>query len=95
MIFLINKVDSEYQVIVYEDIDHLIYSIEWQDIFEGKSLIIDENGVEYEWDSTKKDEIGTVYGYTIISTPRVSGLITECLKRVNADKDICEFNFTL
>ncbi|MBT30570.1 MAG: hypothetical protein CMO01_13000 [Thalassobius sp.] len=95
MIFLIDKVDSEYQVIVYEDIDQLIYSVEWLDIFAGKTLIIDENGVEYKWDSTKKDEIDTVYGYTIISTSRVSDLVTECLKRVNADKDICEFNFVL
>ena len=57
MIFLIDIVDSEHQVIVYESIPDLIQRVEWQDIFEGKSIIIDENGTEYEWDSTKRDEI--------------------------------------
>ncbi|UZR98707.1 hypothetical protein [Chondrinema litorale] len=95
MIFLIDKVDSEYQVIVYKGIFDLTHSIEWQDIFEGKSLIIDEHGVGYEWDSSKSDEIGIVYDYTMISTLRISDLITQCLKKLNADKDIYEFNFFL
>jgi len=93
MIFLIDIVDSEHQVIVYENIPDLIQRVEWQDIFEGKSIIIDEKGTEYEWDSTKRDEIGTVHDYTIIPTSRVSEFITECLKRVKAEQNICEFNF--
>ena len=93
MIFLIDKVDSEHQVIVYESIADLTQRVEWQDIFEGKSIIIDENGIEYEWDSSKRNEIGTVYNYSLIPTSRVSELITECLKRVNVDQNTCEFNF--
>ena len=93
MIFLIDKVNSEYQVNVYESITDLTRRVEWQDIFEGKSMIIDEKGTEYEWDSSKKNEIGTIYDYTLIPTLRVSELITECLKRINADQSIVEFNF--
>ena len=85
MIFLIDKVDSEHQVIVYESITDLTQRIKWQDIFEGKSIIIDENGIEYEWDSSKKNEIGTVYNYSLIPTSRISELIAECLKRINID----------
>ncbi|GGZ94472.1 hypothetical protein [Algibacter mikhailovii] len=93
MIFLIDKVNSGHQVIVYENITDLTKRVEWQDVFEGKSIIIDKNGTEYEWDSSKKNEIGTVYEYTLIPTTRVSELITECLNRVNTDQNICEFNF--
>ena len=93
MIFLIDKIDSEHQVIVYDSITDLTQRVEWQDIFEGKSVIIDENGTEYEWDSSKKNEIGTIYDYTLIPTIRISELVTECLKRVNDDRDIYEFNF--
>ncbi|WP_430817546.1 hypothetical protein [Carboxylicivirga sp. RSCT41] len=71
----------------------LIQRVEWQDIFEGESIIIDDYGTEYEWDSSKKDEIGTVHAYTLIPTSRVSELITECLKRVGAAQNIREFNF--
>ncbi|MEL0456670.1 hypothetical protein WJN01_10550 [Flavobacteriaceae bacterium SZ-1-7] len=92
MIFLIDKVNSEHQVVVYENIVDLTGRVEWQDLFEGNSIIIDENGTEYEWDSSKKNEIGTVYDYTLIPTKRVSVLITECLKRVNTNQDIREFN---
>jgi len=93
MIFLIDKIDSEHQVIVYENITDLTKRVEWQDVFEGKSIIIDKNGTEYEWDSSKKNEIGTVYEYTMIPTTRVSELITECLNRINTDQNISEFNF--
>lgn len=93
MIFLITIVNSKNQVIVYESISDLTQKVEWQDIFEGKSIIIDENGIEYQWDSTKTDEIGTVYDYTMIPTSRVSKYIAECLKRVKAEKSICEFIF--
>ncbi len=93
MIFLIDIVNSEHQVIVYENIPDLIERVEWQDIFEGKSIIMDEKGTEYEWDSSRKNEIGTVHNYTLISTARVSELITECLKRVNTYQNISEFNF--
>jgi hemin uptake protein HemP len=93
MIFLIDIVDSEHQVIVYENIPDLIQRVEWQDIFEGKSIIIDKNGIEYEWDSTQKNEIGTVHDYTIIPTSRVSDLITRCLERIKLDENISEFSF--
>ncbi|MCK8521280.1 hypothetical protein M0D21_06870 [Aquimarina sp. D1M17] len=93
MIFLIDKIDFEHQVIVYKSITDLTQRVEWQDVFEGKSIIIDENGTEYEWGSSKKNEIGTVYNYTLIPTSRVSELIDECLKIVSIHQNICEFNF--
>jgi hypothetical protein len=93
MIFLIDKVKSEYQVLIYKSLYDLTTSVEWQDIYESKSLILDENGVEYEWDSSKKNEYGTIYEYTLISTFRTSVLISECLKRVNSSPNICEFTF--
>ena len=93
MIFLIDIVDSKHQVKVYESIADLTQRVEWQEIFEGKSIIIDNNGIEYEWDSSKKNEIGSVYNYSLIPTSRVSELITECLNRVNIDQNISEFSF--
>jgi len=93
MIFLIDILDSKHQVKVYESIADLPQRVEWQDIFEGKSIIIDNNGIEYEWDSSKKNEIGSVYNYSLIPTSRVSELITECLNRVNIDQNISEFSF--
>ncbi len=75
MIFLIDIINSEHQVIVYENIPDLIQRVEWQDIFEGKSIIIDENGTEYEWDSLQKSQIEKIHDYTLIPTNRVSSLI--------------------
>lgn len=48
LIFLIDKANSEHQVIVYKNIYDLILRLEWQEIFEGKSIIIDEKGMEYQ-----------------------------------------------
>ena len=93
MIFLIEIVATEHQVLVYKDIPDLVNRVEWQDIFEGKSIIIDEQGTEYEWDSSQKNEIGTIYDYTIIPTSRVSALITECLDRIKTDENSSEFKF--
>lgn len=93
MVFLIDKVDSEHQVVIYENISDLVQRVEWQDIFEGKSIIIDENGIEYEWDSTKRNEIGTVHDYAIVPTSKISELTSKCLEIVSSNPNICEFNF--
>ena len=95
MIFLIDIVDSEHQVIVYENIPDVIQRVEWQDIFEGKSIIIDGNGIEYEWDSSQQNEIGTVHDYTLMPTNSVSSLIDECLKRIKVNENIGTFKFRL
>lgn len=92
MVFLIDKVDSEHQVVIYENIPDLVQRVEWQDIFEGKSIIIYENGIEYEWDSTKKNEIGTVHDYSIVPTSKISALTSKCLEIVSSNPNICEFN---
>lgn len=93
MIFLIDKIDNKHEVIVYESITDLTSRIDWQDIFEGKSIIIDQNGFEYEWNSSKKHEISTVNHYTLIRTSRISSLVSECLKKVKTDKNLAEFSF--
>ncbi len=92
MIFLIDKIDNKHEVFVYESITDLTSRIDWQDIFEGKSLIIDQNGFEYEWDSSNKHEIGTVNDYTLIKTSRISSLVSECLNKVKLDKNLTEFS---
>ena len=66
-------------------------SVEWQDIFEGKCIIIDEDGVEYEWDSSKKNEIGTVYGYSLIKTHKKSTLLEACLSIISSNENVVEF----
>ena len=93
MIFLIDKIDNRHEVIVYEGISDLTSRVDWQDVFDGKPIIIDQNGVEYEWDLIKKNEIGTVNDYTLIKTSRISSLVSECLKKVNLNKNLTEFSF--
>lgn len=93
MIFLIDILETQCNVVVYDDIAHFVQQVEWQDIFEGNSIIFDENGTEYEWDSSQKNEIGTVYNYTMIPTFRKSKLVTKCLEIIELNKHIQEFNF--
>lgn len=40
MIFLIDKIDSGHQVIVYEDILDLIQRVDWQDILRLNLLLL-------------------------------------------------------
>jgi len=91
MIFLIDELVSKYEVRRYKCIIDLTSRIEWQDIFEGNSIIIDINGLEYEWDINKKDEIGSTYHYTMRKTNRKSSLILKCLNILNTHKDLTEF----
>ena len=93
MIFTIDIVGSECHIVVYDNITDLTQRIEWQDIFEGQLTIIDEFGVEYDWDATRFNEIGTTYNYTLIPTSRVSNLVTQCLKMVSSNKNLREFRF--
>jgi hypothetical protein len=91
MIFLIDEIETKYEVIIYENIKDLTSRVEWQDIFEGKSIIIDQNGTEYEWDASKKEEIGIVYDYTMRRTSRQSDLLEKCLNVLKSDKNLTEF----
>ena len=76
MIFILDEFGS---VDVYESIDEVVNYIEWQDIFEGEQLILDDKGNIYEWDSSKTNEIGTVYDYTLILSSRKSKLIDKVI----------------
>lgn len=93
MIFLIDKMPTTYQVVVYDNIADLASRVEWQDIYEGKSIIIDESGYEYEWDVTQENEIGTLYNYTLVRTTRISVLISKCLEMVQSLGNRTEFYF--
>ena len=68
MIFIIDNVDNVKTVWVYQDIPELARYIEWQDIFEGKDIITDQEGNIYKWDKSKQSEYGTIYNYTLIQT---------------------------
>lgn len=65
MIFLVDF-EGTPEVLVYTSLDDLIHRVEWQDIFEGKSYIIDELGNLYKWDDKQVKEFGTVHDYTLI-----------------------------
>ncbi|WP_130736349.1 hypothetical protein [Flavobacterium sp. J27] len=93
MFFLIDTIDKVCHVLVYQSLIDLTQRIEWQDVFEGQSIIIDENGIEYEWDSSKKEEVGIVYNYTLIPTDRTSKLLRECLNELHTSRNKQEFNF--
>mgnify|MGYP000892849258 CR=1 FL=1 len=66
MIYLIDELEEEIQVSTHDSLEAIRNGIDWQDIFEGKTKIVDEDGMMYKWDSSKENEIGTVFGYTLI-----------------------------
>lgn len=41
-------------------------SLEWQDVAHDAYEITDRSGNRYQWDKQRQNEIGLVYGYTII-----------------------------
>lgn len=91
MIFLINEIETHYEVIVYDNIKDLTSRVEWQDVYEGKSTIIDQDGFEHEWDDTLNNEIGTIHDYTMRRTSKKSHLIVKCLNALKRNKDLIEF----
>jgi|GEM_PF-2895108 len=93
MIYLIHDFENEIQVSSFSSFEEFVNYIEWQDIFEGKSTISDENGTIYKWDSSKKNEIGTVYGYTLISTGKKYHMIKEIIEQSQLAKNSDEFSF--
>ncbi|MGC4040142.1 MAG: hypothetical protein QM710_04950 [Flavobacterium sp.] len=78
MVFSVFKNNNHLDVIVYDSIEDFIRRTEWQDIFEGHSAIIDENGEQYKWDDSKIMEFGTVYNYTLIPFTRDLDLAKKC-----------------
>ena len=95
MIFLIDKMKTEFEVLVYKSTKDLSNRIDWQDVFEGKSIIIDELGNEYEWDKSKKEEIGTVFNYTLIRNNRISNLTNMCITEFQRSENKTEFSFKI
>lgn len=72
MIFL---VDCFGNVDVFDDLNEFINYVEWQDIYEGNSQVFDENGNCYIWDSSKKNEERTVFGYTMIKNGKTADIL--------------------
>ncbi len=68
MIYLIHEFDTETHVTSFESIDTFVNLIEWQDIIEGKSIITNTNGEIFKWDSSQQNEVGTVFGYSLLKT---------------------------
>ena len=64
MIFIVNF-EAPPEVIIYNSLEQITHSIEWQDIFEGRDIIIDHEGNQYKWNDLKQEEFGTVYDYTL------------------------------
>ena len=91
MIFLIDRVKEGYEIAVYEDLPDLANRVEWQDIYQGESIIADETGIIYEWDSSKDMEYGTVFNYTLIQTEKRVDLIDKLLEAYNQQNCPDEF----
>ena len=66
MIFLTDNIKKEngIEFIVYDSLEDLSRRVDWQDILDPCSTILDEDGKIYEWDDTKAEEIGTVFDYS-------------------------------
>jgi hypothetical protein len=66
MIFLICKefADNKIDVVVYESLKDLSQRVEWQDIISNTCKILDEDGVLYRWDDSKREEWATVFDYS-------------------------------
>jgi len=79
MIFLIDQHTDE--VNIFDSIEQLASMVEWQDILNDKITVIDEFGNLYKWDSTKSDEIGTIYHYTMTSIGTNMNLSEKCNNR--------------
>jgi hypothetical protein len=95
MIFLIDKIGKALDILVYESISDLTSRVEWQDIFEGTSTIIDESGFIFKLEPSKKGEVGLVYNYNMIQTDRKSKLIEICLEEYNLKGKPSEFKIKL
>lgn len=66
MIFLLDKLENRYEVLVHRDLSDLAQRVEWQDICEGKSIISDMEGNKYKWDDSKSEEYASIHDYTLI-----------------------------
>ena len=79
MIFVIDQHTDE--VNVFDSVDQLTSMVEWQDILNDEIAVIDERGNLYKWDSTKSEEIGTIYNYTMTSIGANMDLSQKCNKQ--------------
>ena len=91
MIFLIDRIKEGYEIAVYEDLPDLTNRVEWQDIYQSESIIADETGIIYEWDSSKDKEYGSVFNYTLIQTEKRVDLIDKLLESYNQENCPDEF----
>ncbi|MBC7923976.1 MAG: hypothetical protein H7Z75_23125 [Ferruginibacter sp.] len=94
MIFLIDKAEGRKEVTVYESLDRLSSVVEWPDIFEALSLVIDQEGTSYAWDNSKKSEYGTVYGYTFEVNGSIPELAEQCYRQYLALGKPTEFGLS-
>jgi hypothetical protein len=81
MIFVLDEADTVVEVSVYESLEQLANMVEWQDFFEGKSIILDEEGKTYSWDTSKTEEYGFTYGYTLTAVGTNHKLLDKCMKQ--------------
>ncbi len=93
MIYLVDELKEEIQVSAHNSLSDIINGIDRQDIFEGKTKIVDEYGTMYEWDSTKEHEIGTVFGYTLIPTNQKYNGLPDILNESKHAENPLDFSF--
>jgi hypothetical protein len=91
MVFLIDAVDAVNEVVVYESLEDITSRIEWQDVAEGGSTILDEQGRTYGWDNSKVGEYGTTYGYTLMMRDVDYSLRDQCIREYEALGKPAEF----
>jgi hypothetical protein len=60
MIFLTDNIRKENRIefIVYDSLEDLSQRVDWHDILDSASTILDEEGKIYSWDDTKEEEVG-------------------------------------
>ncbi|NVK29121.1 MAG: hypothetical protein HWE14_13800 [Flavobacteriia bacterium] len=69
--------------------------MEWQDVFEGKSIIVDLEGNKYKWDDSKSEEYATVYDYTLIKTGDKLDFIDRLKNEYNSSDHCGEFEIEI
>ena len=68
MIFAVENIQGGLFVHVYADLHELSHSLEWQDVYGNAYRIVDELGVIYQWDSSKRtEEFAALYGYSLVA----------------------------
>ncbi len=94
-IFSLFRKENFFEICVYDSLDDLTQSIEWQDILGNYFTIIDENGDIYKWDDSKTNEFATTYNYTLTIKNTDKDLGNLCQRNYALNNFATEFTFEI